>query len=161
MKYLWVPPRRRFFGPVHWGHTLFLYVKRDRLTDLKEFLDEVVGHNEWRIATPWTQIEKLEATADKSMDLLLANTKAILLAERKFSAIKFLDANHAMRVKLMWDECETPSGIIEPGAGSVILPLIRRVMPSVLAQDIIGVQSMQGPVGSIFAMRAAYLDSTT
>jgi hypothetical protein len=42
-----------------------------------------------------------------------------------------------------------------------ILNLIRRVMPSVIANDIIGVQPMTGPVGQLFAMRARYLLNLT
>ena len=40
----------------------------------------------------------------------------------------------------------------------VILPIIRRLMPNVIANDIIGVQSMQGPVGQIFTMRHRYFE---
>ena len=35
----------------------------------------------------------------------------------------------------------------------VILPLIRRVMPNIIAHDLIGVQSMTGPVGQIFSSK--------
>ena len=35
----------------------------------------------------------------------------------------------------------------------VLLPLIRNVMPSFMAQQIIGVQPMTGPVGQIFKLR--------
>ncbi len=35
----------------------------------------------------------------------------------------------------------------------VILPHIRRVMPAIMAKDIIGVQPMTGPIGKIFTLR--------
>lgn len=38
----------------------------------------------------------------------------------------------------------------------VILPVIRRVMPSVIANDIVGVQPMAGPVGQIHTLRVRY-----
>ena len=38
----------------------------------------------------------------------------------------------------------------------VILPVIRRVMPSVIANEIIGVQPMTGPVGQIHTLRVRY-----
>lgn len=41
----------------------------------------------------------------------------------------------------------------------VILPVIRRVMPSVIANEIIGVQPMTGPVGQIHTLRVRYADS--
>jgi len=43
----------------------------------------------------------------------------------------------------------------------VILPVIRRVMPSVIANDIVGVQPMAGPVGQIHTLRVRYADAFT
>jgi hypothetical protein len=51
------------------------------------------------------------------------------------------------------------------GAGSVatlnkvMLPLIRRVMPSVIANELVGVQPMSGPVGQIHTLRVRYSES--
>jgi hypothetical protein len=42
----------------------------------------------------------------------------------------------------------------------VILPVIRRVMPTVIANEIIGVQPMTGPVGQIHTLRVRYADGT-
>lgn len=41
----------------------------------------------------------------------------------------------------------------------VILPIIRRVMPTVIANEIIGVQPMTGPVGQIHTLRVQYADN--
>ena len=41
----------------------------------------------------------------------------------------------------------------------VILPVIRRVMPTVIANEIIGVQPMTGPVGQIHTLRVRYSDT--
>lgn len=41
----------------------------------------------------------------------------------------------------------------------VILPVIRRVMPTVIANEIMGVQPMTGPVGQIHTLRVQYADS--
>jgi len=41
----------------------------------------------------------------------------------------------------------------------VILPVIRRVMPTVIANEIIGVQPMTGPVSQIHTLRVRYADS--
>jgi len=43
----------------------------------------------------------------------------------------------------------------------VILPVIRRVMPTVIANEIVGVQPMQGPVGQIHTLRVRYADTVT
>ena len=42
----------------------------------------------------------------------------------------------------------------------VILPVIRRVMPTVIANEIIGVQPMTGPVGQIHTLRVRYAEAT-
>jgi hypothetical protein len=41
----------------------------------------------------------------------------------------------------------------------VMLPLIRRVMPTVIANEIMGVQPMTGPVGQIHTLRVRYADT--
>ena len=41
----------------------------------------------------------------------------------------------------------------------VILPIIRRVMPTVIANEIIGVQPMTGPVGQIHSLRVRYAET--
>ena len=43
----------------------------------------------------------------------------------------------------------------------VILPVIRRVMPTVIANELVGVQPMTGPVGQIHTLRVRYADATT
>ena len=41
----------------------------------------------------------------------------------------------------------------------VILPVIRRVMPTVIANELVGVQPMQGPVGQIHTLRVRYSET--
>jgi len=41
----------------------------------------------------------------------------------------------------------------------VILPVIRRVMPTVIANELVGVQPMTGPVGQVHTLRVRYSDS--
>jgi hypothetical protein len=43
----------------------------------------------------------------------------------------------------------------------VILPVIRRVMPTVIANELVGVQPMTGPVGQIHTLRVRYADNST
>lgn len=42
----------------------------------------------------------------------------------------------------------------------VLIPMVRRAMPKVMAFDIAGVQPMTGPTGLIFAMRSRYTNQT-
>jgi hypothetical protein len=43
----------------------------------------------------------------------------------------------------------------------VILPVIRRVMPTVIANELVGVQPMTGPVGQIHTLRVRYSDTSS
>jgi len=43
----------------------------------------------------------------------------------------------------------------------VILPVIRRVMPTVIANELVGVQPMTGPVGQIHTLRVRYANADT
>lgn len=43
----------------------------------------------------------------------------------------------------------------------VILPVIRRVMPTVIANELVGVQPLTGPVGQIHTLRVRYSDSSS
>ncbi len=64
--------------------------------------------------------------------------------------------------KLMLTESAT-AGATSAGnvatLNKVILPIIRRVMPTVIANEIIGVQPMTGPVGQIHTLRVQYADN--
>ena len=59
---------------------------------------------------------------------------------------------------------ETPANAIQGNSGSgsiatydpILIGLVRRAMPNLMAYDICGVQPMTGPTGLIFAMRAMY-----
>jgi len=66
---------------------------------------------------------------------------------------------------------ETPGSIIgdfQGGAGSiakgydpVLIGLVRRAMPQLIAYDICGVQPMTAPSGLVFALKTQYVDSAT
>jgi len=57
---------------------------------------------------------------------------------------------------------ETPTNATSGGTGAisnfdpVLISLIRRSMPNLVAYDLAGVQPMNGPTGLIFAMRSRY-----
>ena len=55
------------------------------------------------------------------------------------------------------------AGASSPTAGfdPVLISLIRRSMPNLVAYDLAGVQPMSGPTGLIFAMRARYINQTS
>ena len=72
--------------------------------------------------------------------------------------------------KQILTEAPTNAGPINTGIGStsgnvygfdpILISLIRRAMPKLIAYDIAGVQPMNGPAGLIFAMRSRYVNQT-
>jgi len=74
------------------------------------------------------------------MSVILENTKKQLLAESSAGT--------------------TTSGNIAT-LNRVILPVIRRVMPTVIANELVGVQPMTGPVGQIHTLRVRYANNLT
>ncbi len=89
-------------------------------------------------ATKDALMEGLEGQRKQTMDVVLENAKRHL------------------------SEAASPGAT---GAGSVatlnkvMLPLIRRVMPSVIANELVGVQPMSGPVGQIHTLRVRYAET--
>ena len=84
-------------------------------------------------------LEGLEGTKRDVMSSVLENTKVALNESATAGA--------------------TQAGNIAT-LNKVILPVIRRVMPTVIANEIIGVQPMTGPVGQIHTLRVRYADNS-
>jgi len=55
----------------------------------------------------------------------------------------------------------TDAGVGVDNYDPVLISLVRRAMPNLIAYDICGVQPMTGPTGLIFAMRASYANTTS
>jgi len=85
-------------------------------------------------------LEGLSGTARSTMSVTLENTKNYLTEAATSGA--------------------STSGNVAT-LNRVILPVIRRVMPSVIANEIVGVQPMAGPVGQIHTLRVRYADAFT
>ncbi len=93
--------------------------------------------------------------------------------KRKVTAVLLENNEKALREQYL---SETPlnaaGGYIGGGAGSgtvsanyagfdpVLISLVRRAMPNLIAYDVCGVQPMSAPTGLIFAMKAQYSDGT-
>ena len=80
-------------------------------------------------------LEGLNGTRRSTMGVILENTRKQLLAESTAGT--------------------TVAGNIAT-LNRVILPVIRRVMPTVIANELVGVQPMTGPVGQIHTLRVRY-----
>jgi len=69
--------------------------------------------------------------------------------------------------RLIMSEANVVGGGMSPTVGGegqfqgmdpVLIALVRRTMPNLMAYDVLGVQPMSGPTGLIFAMRSRYVD---
>lgn len=89
-------------------------------------------------ATKEALLEGLSGTRRQSMDVVFENTRRYLAESASAGA--------------------TQSGNIAV-LNKVMLPLIRRVMPTVIANEIMGVQPMTGPVGQIHTLRVRYANT--
>jgi hypothetical protein len=89
-------------------------------------------------ATKDVLLEGLNGNRKAVMDSVLENTKKNLMENASAGA--------------------TQSGNIAV-LNKVILPVIRRVMPTVIANEIVGVQPMTGPVGQIHTLRVRYAET--
>ena len=85
-------------------------------------------------------LEGLQGTKRSSMSVILENTRKNLLESATAGS--------------------SSAGNIAT-LNRVILPIIRRVMPTVIANEIVGVQPMTGPVAQIHTLRVRYADSVT
>jgi len=89
-------------------------------------------------ATKEALMEGLDGQRKQTMDVILENTKGYL------SEAAIAGTTQAGNVAAL---------------NKVILPVIRRVMPTVIANELIGVQPMTGPVGQIHTLRVRYADA--
>ena len=80
--------------------------------------------------------------------VLLENQEQMLREEREF--LSEAPTNAVQPVYFCW--CFR----IVAGFDPVLISLIRRAMPNLVAYDLAGVQPMNGPTGLIFAMRSRY-----
>jgi len=84
-------------------------------------------------------LEGLNGTRRSSMSVTLENTRKYLAESASAGA--------------------TSAGNVAT-LNRVILPVIRRVMPTVIANELVGVQPMTGPVGQIHTLRVRYSDTS-
>lgn len=89
-------------------------------------------------ATKEALLEGLSGNRRQSMDVVFENTRRYLAESATAGA--------------------TQAGNIAV-LNKVMLPLIRRVMPTVIANEIMGVQPMTGPVGQIHTLRVRYANT--
>lgn len=90
------------------------------------------------VKTKEALLEGLSGTRKNTVDVLFENTRKALMENATVGG--------------------TMAGNIAT-INKVMLPLIRRVMPTVIANELLGVQPMTGPVGQIHTLRVRYADT--
>ena len=101
-------------------------------------MSQVLLESRWD-ETKEALLEGLKGNRRSTMQVILENTRKSLLSESASTGA-------------------TGSGNIAT-LNRVILPVIRRVMPTVIANELVGVQPMTGPVGQIHTLRVRYAES--
>ncbi len=86
-------------------------------------------------------LEGLDAQKRKIVDPLLENQKNQVLSENAAGG-------------------STDASAIA-GFRKILIPMIRRIIPSTIATEIVGVQPMQGPVGLVYSLRYKYNEAIT
>jgi hypothetical protein len=99
-------------------------------------MSEIINEN-WQ-ATKGALLEGLNGHKKSVMDVTLENTRRYLAESATAGA--------------------TSAGNVAT-LNRVILPVIRRVMPTVIANEIVGVQPMTGPVSQIHTLRVRYAET--
>jgi hypothetical protein len=107
--------------------------------------------NKWKPVIEHDDLPKIADTHKRSVTaVLLENTERALRESGSRSNGSFLtEATHANQTGADIDNFDP-----------VLISLVRRAMPNLIAYDICGVQPMTGPTGLIFAMRAKYSNSS-
>ena len=85
---------------------------------------------------------------------LLENQEVANREEREFLSEQPTNATNSQSAKPGFSSLETDNKTA--GFDPVLISLIRRSMPNLVAYDLAGVQPMNGPTGLIFAMRSRY-----
>ena len=97
-------------------------------------MSDILAEGRWD-GTKEALLEGLQGQRRKTMGVILENTKRHLTETATAGAT-------------------ASTGVAQ--LNKVILPVLRRVMPTVIANEIVGVQPMQGPIAQIHTLRVKY-----
>lgn len=119
------------------------------------YLNEEI-QNKWRPVLEHPDLPGIKDSQRRSVTaVMLENTENALREEGRFGGQYLLEAPT--------NSIGNPTLGADTGAidtfDPVLISLVRRAMPNLIAYDICGVQPMTGPTGLIFAMRARYANN--
>jgi hypothetical protein len=90
--------------------------------------------------------------------VILENTERAIKEQQSFNPQSLMELSPANAAGT--GGYGTAGGTGVAGYDPILISLVRRAMPNLIAYDVCGVQPMTGPTGLIFAMRANYANST-
>jgi len=106
--------------------------------------------NKWKPVLEHTDLPSIESAHKRAVTAqILENTENALRE----------DAMNGVSQQLLGESPVNVAGNVS-NFDPVLISLVRRSMPNLIAYDICGVQPMTGPTGLIFAMRSKYANST-
>jgi hypothetical protein len=110
------------------------------------FLSEEV-EKKWEAILEHADMPKITDTYKKAVTAICLENQEKFLSEER---------------KMLNEAAPTNStGAAIGGYDPILISLIRRALPNLIAYDVAGVQPMTGPTGLIFAMKSRYGDNTT
>lgn len=125
-----------------------------RVPDEEDFIDvntvvrETRNEQATRVVNEWLAEHNIDATythKHESPFINVIDTKSIVFANQK-EEFKYHLAGGDNAIQARYGQCMT----------SVILPLIRKMLPNIMATQICGVQPMSAPTAQVFKLRSRY-----
>jgi hypothetical protein len=121
------------------------------------YLNEEI-QNKWKPILEHDDLPSIKDAHKRSVTAqILENTENAVREARAAMSGGFL--GEAGPTNAIGDPSSTNTGAIDT-FDPVLISLVRRAMPNLMAYDVCGVQPMTGPTGLIFAMRARYANQT-
>ena len=127
--------------------------------DNAQALSEAVK-NKWQPILEHAELPAIEDTYRKNVTAILLENQERALREEAGESVQPLHETTVTSGDLGGAVAAVssgaPSAATRKGFDPVLISLVRRAMPNLMAYDICGVQPMTGPTGLIFAMRSHY-----
>lgn len=128
----------------HFKDGFDLWIKKERIGELRKLLKG------WDLKAEKDYIFSVKSTYDFDR---MKSFGGVICME---AVISFKSSDKATLFKLSWAECEPTRSDRVRYLNKVVLPVIRRVMPSIIAHDIIGVQPMTTPAAQVHSLKVKY-----
>jgi len=110
----------------------------------------------WQPVLEHPELPKIEDSYKRAVTSVILENQERAMAEDRGALTEALGAGTGT-------VAGAPGGATATAANwdPILISLVRRAMPNLVAYDICGVQPMTGPTGLIFAMKARYVDTTS